>query len=255
MNLPNILTLSRIFIVPLLVVVLLTPFSEDWFGLQRHLLGVSLFLAAALTDYLDGHIARSRDQVTRFGQLFDPIADKLLISAALISLVENRLAPAWAVVIIVGREFAVSGLRSVAAADGVVIAASRWGKFKMLSQVLAVAFLIASSASGAPPVANFGYAFPAIQFWSVPELRTALTHLFSSNNQLTGTDFQVLLYTAGRAMLWVVVLSACYSMYQYFRAFYLSQTKRTGLAAEAGVTVLPPRPTPVPPKEKKASAG
>ena len=102
MNLPNVLTLSRIFIVPLLVAVLLTPFSEDWFGLQRHLLGVSLFLAAALTDYLDGHIARSRDQVTRFGQLFDPIADKLLISAALISLVENRLAPAWAVVIIVG---------------------------------------------------------------------------------------------------------------------------------------------------------
>ena len=255
MNLPNILTLSRIFIVPLLVVVLLTPFSEDWFGLQRHLLGVSLFLAAALTDYLDGHIARSRDQVTRFGQLFDPIADKLLISAALISLVENRLAPAWAVVIIVGREFAVSGLRSVAAADGVVIAASRWGKFKMLSQVLAVAFLIASSASGAPPVANFGEAFPAIQFWSVPELRTALTHLFSSGNQLTGTDFQVLLYTAGRATLWVVVLSACYSMYQYFRAFYLSQTRRTGIAAEAGVTVLPPRPAPVPPKEKKASAG
>jgi CDP-diacylglycerol--glycerol-3-phosphate 3-phosphatidyltransferase len=125
----------------------------------------------------------------------------------------------------------------------------------MLSQVLAVAFLIASSASGAPPVANFGEAFPAIQFWSVPELRTALTHLFSSNNQLTGTDFQVLLYTAGRAMLWVVVLSACYSMYQYFRAFYLSQTRRTGIAAEAGVTVLPPRPAPVPPKEKKASAG
>lgn len=248
MNLPNVLTLSRIFIVPLLVVVLLTPFSENWFGVQRHLLGVALFLAAALTDYLDGHIARSRDQVTRFGQLFDPIADKLLISAALISLVENRLAPAWAVVIIVGREFAVSGLRSVAAADGVVIAASRWGKFKMMSQVLAVAFLIASSASGAPPVANFGHAFPAIQFWTVPELRTALSHLFSSTNQLTGTDFQVLLYTAGRAMLWVVVLSACYSMFQYFRAFYLTLTARRDVERESGVAVLPPR-------GKKASAG
>jgi CDP-diacylglycerol--glycerol-3-phosphate 3-phosphatidyltransferase len=224
LNLPNTLTLSRIFVVPLLVVVLLTPFSENWFGVQRHVLGVSLFLAAAFTDYLDGRIARSRRQVSRLGILLDPIADKLLISAALISLVENRLAPAWAVVIIVGREFAVSGLRSVAAADGVVIAASRMGKFKMLSQVLSVALLIASSASGEPPVANFGRAFPAIQFWSVPELRTAVHNLFAG--VLTATDFQVLLYTAGRATLWVVVLSAVYSMYEYFRAFYLSALDR-----------------------------
>ncbi len=225
MNLPNTLTVSRIFVVPLLVVVLLTPFSENWFGVQRHILGVSLFLAAAFTDYLDGRIARSRRQVSRLGILLDPIADKLLISAALISLVENRLAPAWAVVIIVGREFAVSGLRSVAAADGVVIAASRMGKFKMMSQVLAVALLIASSASGEPPVANFGRAFPAIQFWSVPELRTAVRNLFAGG-ALTATDFQVLLYTAGRAMLWVVVLSAVYSMYEYFRAFYLAALDR-----------------------------
>ena len=114
-NLPNTLTLLRIFIVPLLVVVLLTPFSENWFGVPRHVLGVVLFLGAALTDYLDGHLARRRHQVTRLGQLLDPIADKLLISAALISLVENQLAPAWAVVIIIGREFAVTGLRSIAA--------------------------------------------------------------------------------------------------------------------------------------------
>jgi CDP-diacylglycerol--glycerol-3-phosphate 3-phosphatidyltransferase len=224
-NLPNALTLSRIFVVPLLVVVLLTPFAEDWFGVQRHVLGCALFLAAAFTDYLDGHIARSRRQVSRLGILLDPIADKLLISAALISLVENRLAPAWAVVIIVGREFAVSGLRSVAAADGVVIAASKWGKFKMLSQVTAVALLIASSARGEPPVANFGRVFPAIQFWSVPELQAAVRHLFASG-AFTATDLQVLLYTSGRAMLWVVVLSACYSMYQYFRAFYLSYNAR-----------------------------
>src|SRR5919112_323176 len=131
--------MSRIFVVPLLVVVLLTPYSEDWFGVPRHILGVTLFLAAAFTDYLDGKIARRRQQVSRLGQLLDPIADKLLISAALISLVENRLAPAWAVVIIIGRELAVSGLRSVAAADGLIISASRMGKFKMASQVLAVA--------------------------------------------------------------------------------------------------------------------
>ncbi|MGB8508014.1 MAG: CDP-diacylglycerol--glycerol-3-phosphate 3-phosphatidyltransferase, partial [Pyrinomonadaceae bacterium] len=198
LNLPNALTMSRIFIVPLLVVVLLTPFSEDWFGVQRHILGVSLFLAAAFTDYLDGHFARSRNQVSRLGVLLDPIADKLLISAALISLVENRLAPAWAVVLIVGREFAVSGLRSVAAADGVVISASRMGKFKMGAQVVAVALLIASSTKGAPPVGNFARPFPAIQFWTVPELRDALRHLVSSVGP-TGQDWQVLLYSAGRA--------------------------------------------------------
>jgi len=240
LNLPNFLTLLRIFIVPLLVVVLLTPFSENWFGVPRHILGVSLFLGAALTDYLDGHLARRRDQVTRIGQLLDPIADKLLISAALISLVENQLAPAWAVVIIIGREFAVTGLRSIAAADGVVIAASKMGKFKMLAQVVTVALLIASSVSGKPPVANFGRPFPAIEFWSVPELRTAWQHLVGS--EPTGNDWQVLLYTAGRAMLWLVVLSACTSMYGYFRSFYYSVLSPPPRASrQKGPTIAPVR--------------
>lgn len=219
MNLPNALTLLRIFIVPLLVVVLLTPFSENWFGAPRHIVGVVMFLAAALTDYLDGRIARSRGQVTRLGQLLDPIADKLLISAALISLVENQLAPAWAVVIIIGREFAVTGLRSIAAVDGLVISASKMGKFKMLAQVVTVALLIASSVAGKPPVANFGRPFPAIEFWSVPELRTAWEHL-TGPQPTTGTDWQILLYTAGRALLWLVVISAFISMYGYFTSFY-----------------------------------
>lgn len=241
MNLPNTLTISRIFVVPLLVVVLLTPFAENWLGVPRHILGVTIFLAAAFTDYLDGHFARSRDQISRLGKLLDPIADKLLISAALISLVENRLAPAWAVVIIVGREFAVTGLRSIAAADGFVISASRMGKFKMLSQVVTVALLIVSSASGRPPVTNFGQAFPAIQFWTVPELRAALQHVFGSGITTMG-DWRVLLYTMGRAMLWVVVLSACVSMYGYFRAFYDSVVVRdksereSKLAAASGQT-------------------
>jgi CDP-diacylglycerol--glycerol-3-phosphate 3-phosphatidyltransferase len=238
LNLPNALTLSRIFVVPLLVVVLLTPFSENWFGVQRHLLGVALFLGAAFTDYLDGHIARSRRQISRFGILLDPIADKLLISAALISLVENRLAPAWAVCVIVGREFAVSGLRSVAAADGVVISASKMGKFKMAAQVLTVALLIASSTAGAPPVANFGLAFPAIQFWTVPELRAAVAHIFGGG-AVTGTDWQVLLYTTGRAMLWVVVFSACLSMYEYFLAFYRAALERSAAPPGAAPPTLP----------------
>jgi CDP-diacylglycerol--glycerol-3-phosphate 3-phosphatidyltransferase len=220
-NLPNWLTLSRIFIVPLLVVVLLTPLSENWLGAPRYIVGIAIFLAAALTDFFDGRIARRRAQVSKLGKLLDPIADKLLISAALISLVENHLAPAWAVVIIVGREFAVTGLRSIAAADGVVISASSMGKFKMVAQVVTVALLILSLSptGGAPPVSNFGRPFPAIQFWTVPELRTAWSHLIGPGHT-TWSDWQVLLYTSGRAMLWVVVVSAVYSMYGYFRAFF-----------------------------------
>lgn len=243
-NLPNALTLSRIFVVPLLVVVLLTPFSEDWFGVGRHVFGVALFLGAAFTDYLDGKIARSRKQVSTLGKLLDPIADKLLISAALISLVENRLVPAWAVVVIVGREFAVSGLRSIAAGEGVIISASRMGKLKMFAQVIAIGTLIVSGAKGAPPVANFGQAFPAIQFWTVPELRAAIARLFGAG-AMTFTDWQVLLYTIGRSMLWIVVLTACVSMYDYFRAFYQGmierETKRSVEAASPDVAALPRR--------------
>jgi CDP-diacylglycerol--glycerol-3-phosphate 3-phosphatidyltransferase len=93
------------------------------------------------------------------------------------------------------------------------------GKFKMLAQVVTVALLIVSSVAGKPPVANFGRPFPAIEFWSVPELRQAWQHLLGYG-PTTGNDWQVLLYTAGRAMLWLVVISACVSMYEYFRSFY-----------------------------------
>lgn len=135
-NLPNSLTIFRIFLVPVLVVVLLTKFEgkEIW--------AVAIFLVAATTDALDGYVARRRGQVTALGTLLDPVADKLLVSAALISLVEEGLAPAWMVVIIVGRELAVSGLRSLASQRGIQIAASVWGKFKMISQVLAIVLLI-----------------------------------------------------------------------------------------------------------------
>ena len=234
MNLPNALTLSRIFIVPLLVVVLLTPVSETWLGVPSYLLGVSIFVIAALTDYFDGKIARRWHQVSKLGKLLDPIADKLLISAALISLVENHLAPAWAVVIIVGREFAVTGLRSIAATEGVIISASRMGKFKMVAQVVTVGLLILSISSGASPhVSNFGRPFPAIQFWTVPELRLAWLHL-TGPESTSWTDWQVLLYTAGRAMLWVVVLSSILSMYGYFRAFFSGLAWREEPAAKPG---------------------
>lgn len=140
MNLPNALTVSRIFLVPLLLVVLLTGDFPD-----REVWGLVVFLAAAMTDYLDGYLARKRAQVTTLGKLLDPIADKILISAALVALVEMGLAPAWMVIIVVGREFAVTGLRSIASAEGVTISASRLGKYKMISQVACCSCLIAAS--------------------------------------------------------------------------------------------------------------
>src|SRR5437762_7037184 len=221
MRLPNALTLLRIFIVPPLVVVILTNVSENWLGKPRYIVGLGLFVVAALTDLFDGMIARRWKQVSKVGKLLDPIADKLLISAALISLVEHQLAPAWAVVVIVGREFAVTGLRSIAATDGVVISASAMGKFKMVAQVVTVGLLILSlsPSGGAPHVSNFGKPFPAIQFWTVPELRDAWSHLIGPA-RTTWSDWQILLYPVGRAMLWVVVISAIFSMYGCFRAFF-----------------------------------
>jgi CDP-diacylglycerol--glycerol-3-phosphate 3-phosphatidyltransferase len=163
LNLPTALTLLRIFLVPLLVVVLLTPpwaaaraaahldstAYTSWLGTLlawisnwREVVAVVIFLTAASTDWLDGWLARRRGQVTTLGILLDPIADKLLTASAFISLVELQAAPAWMVVIIVGREFAVSGMRSIAAARGTIIAASPWGKFKTASQVVAIVLLI-----------------------------------------------------------------------------------------------------------------
>jgi len=133
MNLPNGLTLMRIFLVPLLVAVLLTKYS---------VIAVAVFLAASLTDLLDGYFARKRKEITTLGTLLDPVADKLLISSAFISLVQLQLVPAWMVAIIVGREFAVTGLRSIASAQGFTIDASQFGKIKMVARVAAITFLI-----------------------------------------------------------------------------------------------------------------
>lgn len=145
MTLPNALTLLRIFFVPLLLAVLLgrqIHLETPWFALSKEWLALPIFLVAALTDLLDGFIARRRGQISTLGTLLDPVADKLLISAAFISLVELRLVPAWMVVVIVGREFAVSGLRSIAAAEGYTIEASDLGKTKMVMQVIAVSLLL-----------------------------------------------------------------------------------------------------------------
>jgi CDP-diacylglycerol---glycerol-3-phosphate 3-phosphatidyltransferase len=145
MNLPNALTILRIFFVPLLVVVLLTrsPNIVLWgVAIPFVIWGVLILLAAAATDWADGYYARRRGQETTLGILLDPIADKLLISAAFISLVQMGLVPAWVVVIIIGREFTVVGLRSIASAEGFTIRASAIGKTKMVLQVLAACTII-----------------------------------------------------------------------------------------------------------------
>ncbi len=183
MNLPNALTLSRIFLVPLLVAVLFST------RLPNHeIYATAIFLAAALTDLFDGYLARRWGQVTTVGTLLDPIADKLLISAAFISLVEvdPRLVPAWMVVIIVGREFAVSGLRSIAASQGMTIAANELGKLKTILQIIAITLIIVGHKYGEVAVA--------------------------------GIPVNVRLL--GWIALWLVVISALLSAFSYFRKFW-----------------------------------
>ncbi len=180
LNLPNGLTILRIFFVPLLVVVLLTREPNfTWFGLPFHfeMWGVLILLVAACTDMADGYLARKRREITTLGILLDPIADKLLISAAFISLVEMGLAPAWMVVIVIGRDFTVMGLRNIAAAEGLVIPASALGKTKMVLEVITVSILILA----------------------------AKHHIF----RLLGT-----------LLLWLVVISAVVSAAHYFTVFW-----------------------------------
>ena len=194
MNLPNSLTVLRIFFVPLLVVVLLTREPNfDFWGLPIHfeVWGVLILLVAAATDAMDGYIARKRREITTLGILLDPIADKLLISAAFISLVQMGLVPAWMVVIIIGREFIVVGLREIASVEGLVIPASPLGKTKMILQVLAGCAVI-------------------------------LTAKYTA------------LHLLGMVLLWLVVLSAVASAAHYFQMFWSQidirvQQRRSGM--------------------------
>lgn len=157
MNLPNFFTLLRIFFVPLLVAALV----QDGFWLERpwvvgkEFIALSIFLMAAVTDILDGYLARRWKQVTTVGTLLDPIADKMLISAALISLVQIHRVPGWMAILIIGREFAVSGLRSIAAAEGYTIKASELGKTKTVLQVVAISLVM------------LAIHYPAFERWGV----------------------------------------------------------------------------------------
>jgi len=142
-NLPNSITLTRILSIPLLIWILSTSRFQGTTG-EQELLASALFIAASITDGIDGYLARKRGQITTMGILLDPLADKLLIAAAFITLVQFNpsLVPAWMAVIIIGREFLVSGLRSIAANEGFTIEASDLGKFKMLVQIVSVVAVI-----------------------------------------------------------------------------------------------------------------
>ena len=196
MNLPNGLTLVRIFLVPILVAVLLTKYNV--------LVAALIFLAASLTDLLDGYFARKREQVTTLGILLDPVADKLLISSAFISLVQLQIVPAWMVVIIIGREFAVSGLRSIASAQGFTIDASELGKIKMATQVAAITLLILSIPDG------------------------------------NGTPYPIF-HTLGRISLYFVVLFALLSAIGYFRTFWTRVDDRFKARERRRLTLLQKR--------------
>ena len=137
MNLANKLTLIRIILVPVFLVFIAVknlPYVS--------IIATFIFIIASITDQLDGYIARSRNQITNFGKFMDPLADKLLVTSALISLVELQLIPSWAAIVIIAREFAVSGLRTIAASEGKIIAASYWGKIKTVIQIIAIILLL-----------------------------------------------------------------------------------------------------------------
>lgn len=140
MNLPNKLTIFRIILVPIMVIIPLCPINQEFFGLPLKWIIVDLiFIIASITDKLDGYIARSKDQVTTFGKFLDPIADKILVISAMILLVEDGRLPSYIPIIVLAREFAVSGYRLIAVEKGgTVIAASNWGKLKTVTQMLAL---------------------------------------------------------------------------------------------------------------------
>jgi len=148
MNLPNKITMSRIFLIPIFIIILSIPMDWGEWSIGTttlpvtHFIGGLIFLIASLTDWLDGYYARKYNLITNMGKFLDPLADKLLVSAAFILLVELDLVAAWIVIVIISREFAVTGFRLVAAGEGVVLAASSMGKLKTVSQILAIAFLL-----------------------------------------------------------------------------------------------------------------
>ena len=145
MNTPNKLTIARMIIVPFLVIFLLT----GWGGEANRYISLTLFVVASVTDWFDGYLARKNNLVTNFGKFMDPLADKLLVCSAMICMIDLKRLPAWFVIIIIAREFIISGFRLIAAENGIVIAANYWGKFKTVSQMIMIILMIMDIQNGA----------------------------------------------------------------------------------------------------------
>ncbi|WP_047984815.1 CDP-diacylglycerol--glycerol-3-phosphate 3-phosphatidyltransferase [Ornithinibacillus californiensis] len=164
MNIPNRITLSRILLIPIFIIIMSIPFNWGEWNIGdstlpiSHFVAALLFIVASATDWIDGHYARKHNLVTNLGKFLDPLADKLLVSAALILLVEIGAAPAWVVIVIISREFAVTGLRLVAAGEGIVLAAGKMGKLKTATQMTAIAVLL---------LHNFPFSFISFPFGTI----------------------------------------------------------------------------------------
>ncbi|HLV09458.1 MAG TPA: CDP-diacylglycerol--glycerol-3-phosphate 3-phosphatidyltransferase [Halanaerobiales bacterium] len=157
MNLPNKITITRVLLIPVFILVLLLQQTDTKYA---PFLALFIFIVAALTDGIDGFLARKQKKVTKFGKILDPVADKLLISAALIAFVFLREISVWPAIIIIGRELAITGLRVMAASEGKVIAASNWGKWKTNLQILAIIVIIID-----PDIIQFPFYIPDILLW------------------------------------------------------------------------------------------
>lgn len=170
LGIANWITLIRMTLIPVFLVVLLGQYAAEWTD-WRPWLAAAVFTVLAATDAVDGYVARSRNEVTTFGKFIDPLADKLLVTAALVGLVQLGSLPGWVAIVIVGRELVVSGLRMVAVAEGVVIAASPWGKVKTVFQIIALVMFILKNAQA---FAGYAEAF-TIASWVVMGVALALT--------------------------------------------------------------------------------
>ncbi|WP_226034880.1 CDP-diacylglycerol--glycerol-3-phosphate 3-phosphatidyltransferase [Aquibacillus saliphilus] len=168
MNIPNRITISRILLIPIFIILLAVPFNWGVWNIGEqdlpvsHFVAALLFIIASATDWVDGYYARKHNLVTNLGKFLDPMADKLLVSAAFILLVEMGLAPAWVVIVIISREFAVTGLRLVAAGEGIVLAAGQMGKLKTVLQIVSIAALLLHNY----PFSYFGIPFAIIALYS-----------------------------------------------------------------------------------------